>query len=213
MKKPETTKFNLDDRPQSYWGTSNARFANVKGEVRRRAIRQALAEGRLEEIPPEVRGDVLSPATREEAGRIHPSYMGGEYLLDYFPGEVEIARVALDSVTVDVTSVRARMSGGRIRYRAVDEYEAHIRVSPQSSRRPLTLRQLIRLIDTATCDVWPEEFVGLVCLEAHFDGANHERLAQFFHVSSAFYSELGPWYEEAAEGWLKRKRQELDEAG
>lgn len=37
-----------------------------------------------------------------------PSWMGGEYLPDSEPGEVEIARIVLQSTTMDVFSIRAR---------------------------------------------------------------------------------------------------------
>ena len=51
-------------------------------------------------------------------------FMGGEYLPDYLPEEVEIARVAMESTTADVISIRAFMEADNlIHYRVVDEYE------------------------------------------------------------------------------------------
>ncbi len=50
--------------------------------------------------------------------------MGDEYLPDYLPGEVEIARVSLRSVTADMIALRARPEGVGIRYRWVAEQEA-----------------------------------------------------------------------------------------
>ena len=49
-------------------------------------------------------------------------FMGGEYLPPVKKGEVEIARISLESVSGDQISVRARRSGGRISYSIVDEY-------------------------------------------------------------------------------------------
>jgi hypothetical protein len=89
---PDARKYYLDYRPHTYWGTPAARFANVKGEQRRQAIQRAITSGQLEEVPAELQADVLSPELRDAVGRIHPSLMGGEYLPDYLPGEVEIAR-------------------------------------------------------------------------------------------------------------------------
>jgi hypothetical protein len=54
--------------------------------------------------------------------RIHPLFMGGNYLPNPRPGEVEIARIFIYSTTGDVTAVYARRVGPRIRYRVVDEY-------------------------------------------------------------------------------------------
>ena len=66
--------------------------------------------------------NVLDKAMREAWGRMHPSNMGGEYLPPLRKGEVEIARISLESVTADQISVRARRVRERIRYRVVDEY-------------------------------------------------------------------------------------------
>jgi hypothetical protein len=208
---PDSRNYHLDYRPHAYWGAPAARFANVKGEQRRQAIERAIAEGRLEDMPSELRADVLSPELRDQVGSIDPSYMGGEYLPDYLPGEVEIARVALRSTTGDITSIRARKVGKRIRYRVVGGYEDAYRVSPQSSSLPLTLGQVIRLIDTTMNG---GGFVGLAgtARDSLFDGSNHEELATFVHVSSPFYPELEVWYEEEAAEWLERKREEVAEA-
>jgi hypothetical protein len=209
---PDSTKYDLDYRPANYWGSREAMFANVKGEVRRQAIWRAMADGRLEEVPEEVRADILSPLLREAAGRIHPTFMGGEYLPDYWTREVEIARVVCDSTTRDVESIRARRSGGRIRYRIVNEYETKYKTVRQSSTWPLTMRQLIHLIDTATCDEW-EGAGGLTTAarDLSYDNADPERLADFVRVSSPFYPQLESWYAEEAAEWVEKKQGELDE--
>src|SRR5438105_571660 len=114
----------LEFRPQSYWATPESRFANVKGRVRREAIKKALETGNLDELPPDIAKDELSRATVEAAGRIHPSFMGGEYLPSCDEDEIEIARVNLQSVTFDVISIRAWRKEGEIFYRVVDEYDS-----------------------------------------------------------------------------------------
>ena len=81
---------------------------------------------------------------------MRPSWMAGEYLPDYLPGEVEVARLVLETVTHDVVSIRARRRGSerRIVYRVVDEFESEFDFSPRSSRQPLSHGELARLIDT-----------------------------------------------------------------
>jgi hypothetical protein len=60
--------------------------------------------------------------SRSALGRLHPSFMGGEYLPDRRETEVEIARINIDSTTSDVTSVYAKAGKDRVLYRVVDEY-------------------------------------------------------------------------------------------
>jgi len=95
-------------------------------------------------------------------GELPPSWMDGEYLPDYLPGEVEIARIVLESVTQDVVSIRARRRGSerRIVYRVVDEFGSEFDFSPRSSRRPLSHGRLARLIDTLRNITNPVEGLG-----------------------------------------------------
>ena len=91
------------------------------------------------------------PAHADHSGLVddRPSWMGGEYLPDLLPGEVEIARIVIESLTQDVVSIRARRRGSerRIVYRVVDEFESGFDFSPRSSRQPLSHDELVRLID------------------------------------------------------------------
>ena len=143
----------LNFRPSSYWAWPTAISPNIKGEQRRKWLKDAVS-GRgtpLEEFPPGFFADSLEEPARQLVGRIHPSFMGGEYLPDYRRGEVEIARVSLRSTTGDVMSVRARPLKRGVGYRVVDEYpDMHVwRCWPKTSQVPLTLRGMIRLLDTA----------------------------------------------------------------
>jgi hypothetical protein len=93
-------------------------------------------QGRLDELVPTLTTEELSESDRASLGRIHPSFMGGEYLPDYLAGEVEIVRVELRSTTADVISLRARQVGPKdrsIEYRLVDEYETEFRFRPRQS--------------------------------------------------------------------------------
>ena len=142
-------------RPNSYWEPANdvlqAVLRNVKGTRRREMITDFFREGRLEELAQELASDELSDEARESLGRIHPTFMGGEYLPGYRANEVEIVRIELQSTTADVTSVRARLVGRkrpRIEYRVIDEYWSEFDFKPHSSTRPLTLGQLIDSLDS-----------------------------------------------------------------
>ena len=59
--------------------------------------------------------------SRSALGRLHPSFMGGEYLPDRRDTEVEIARINIDSTTSDVTRIYAKAGKDRIRYRVVSQ--------------------------------------------------------------------------------------------
>ena len=113
-------------RPRDYFGRHDLQtklLTQVKGTVRRKALREALEAGQIDEVPDAIKSAALSEGTRQYAGSLHPSFMGGEYLPTVKRAEVEIARIRIDSTTGDVTSVYARLVGQRISYRVVDEYQ------------------------------------------------------------------------------------------
>lgn len=197
----------LEFRPQSYWATPESRFANVKGRVRREAVKKALEAGNLDEVPPEIASDELSRELVEAAGRIHPSFMGGEYLPTYDEDEIEIARVNLQSVTFDVISIRAWRKNSEIFYRVVDEYESHFELPFESSQEPLSLKELIKLIDD-TDNLYAEDGGGLVwgVLDRNVDnGADPEEMRDFVDVESPFYAQLARYYSEQIDLWVDRR--------
>ncbi len=112
-------------QPVSYWEESDpltAILRNVKGTNRRQMIADFWDQDRFSELDPTLLADSPSPEVRRELEAIHPSFMGGEYLPDFFPSEVEIARIELKSTTSDVVSIRARRrpKDQLIHYRIVD---------------------------------------------------------------------------------------------
>jgi len=153
-----TTAFDLGFRPDSYWEPADAETAilsGITGQLRREMVRDFIrgeAPAALGEISDHYLADTLSEADRASLGRINPRFMGGEYLPPYLKGEVEIARIVLQSVTMDVYSIRARRRRGPIRYRMVDEYQTEFALGRKSSQGPLTLRQLIWLIESSSFD-------------------------------------------------------------
>jgi hypothetical protein len=94
-----------------------AALRNVKGRRRREMIKDYGEFGTLEQLDDNLLADTLDTDTRVSLGRIHPSFMGGEYLSNYHRSEVEIARIEFESTTCDVFSLRARPGGSRIKYR------------------------------------------------------------------------------------------------
>ena len=206
---PDPKNFALHYRPSSYWGpeTLEQHFGSrISGEVRRRAVLDDLAAGN--EPPAEVLASKLDESNRQALGAVHPRMMGGEYLPDFSEGEVEIARAVLDSTTMDVISLRARRTRTRILYRIADEYEgaSAYPAHPRTSRNPLTLKQLIHMIDSA--------YEG--GLDGCFRESNYEEgdsdpadLAHFCKISSTFYRGLSTWYDTKNDEWLAEEQAKL----
>jgi hypothetical protein len=209
---------NYDFRPESYWAPARtsleAALRNVKGRNRREMIRDYDSWGLLPALSDGLLQDTLDEDTRRGLGRIHPSFIGGEYLPDYRRDEVEIARIELQSTTSDVISIRARPRGRRIEYSVCDEYQVEYRLPQKTSRQPLSLRDLIRfLYSVEHPEHEPEwERFGFVLsfnqtsLECNGD---LETLEDFTSVSSDFYPEAGQHYAKAIDEWYRARATEL----
>jgi hypothetical protein len=189
----------LSYRPQSYfWPITNDThvIAAIKGERRRQAIRAAYDADRLTPLDALYATPTLSEVDRRAIGRLHPSFMGGEYLPDRRETEVEIARININSVTSDVTSVYAKARKDRILYRVVDEYggDTLTHKRTRSSKRPLPLGELITF------------FIGAWSLKRvlQINRLDREGAQRFTRPSSAFYPQfatairamIDEWYPE-----------------
>jgi hypothetical protein len=184
--------------------------------IRPTATERALEDPDDPHLPPVdfTFAEVLSQDEREAWGQIDPMFMGGEYLPELEPGEVEIARIELESVTGDVLQVRARQAEDGLRYRVVDEYGTRYHLTPSASASPLSFGDLIDLIDTARVTADSENRfdddrydIGLFdgILNATYDhGGDLEETRHFVSVSSAFYPTLTEYYERRAEAWCQR---------
>ena len=217
-------------RPESYSDFPDPvalALNGIQGQMRREMVRDMLtAEGEHREVCDGVLGPIqdglLEASISEDSvqslnHRLGPSWLGGEYLPRSLPGEVEIARIVLKSVLLDIFSIRARWRSGRYRYRVVDEYENNFDIRRKSSIRPLTLGQLIDLIQTGSQPDYIYNGNGLVegCWNGELkDGAGPgalEECVRFAHVESDHYPELAAWYEERGRQWrieLVRDRME-----
>jgi hypothetical protein len=176
----------LNFRPASYFwplGAERELLTYIKGAARRAALQRLIDEGQLAEIPGFLAEAKLSEEERSAIGRVHPQFMGGEYLPDQEEGEVEIARIEIDSTTADVTSVYASLDGSTIHYRVVDEYGGDTLSGPaeMDSKSPLSLGELEEFFVGA----WPL----LEVLEMNFENDSDGMLG-FFRAHSEFYPQL-----------------------
>ncbi len=157
---------------------------------------------------------ILQPALDEQhraaAGAVHPWLMGGEYLPDLLSDEVEIARVTLKSTTLDVISIRARRIKDQIVDRIVDEYmeegDDRFSIKPETSTAPLSLEQVIRVIEENDLVDGPRE--------GNYEGGTYcgpDEIFDFCTVSSAFYPELARRFDEANEEWRQAELAKLED--
>ena len=205
---PEVPGIDLAFRPSSYfWPLSleTHLLARIKGAERKAGVQRMIDAGRLDEIPSLLLQSSLDDAVRQAAGRIHPAFMGGEYLPDMMSNEVAILSVAIASTTQDVTCVYARRCKNRIHYRVVDEYqnESLSGRTARTSTRPLTLGELESFFN----DAWPIFDV----LEGNFgdDGYDLDEMLDFVRVESQFYPDIARLYTHRITEWAKGKRAEV----
>jgi hypothetical protein len=222
---PFDDQFDFDFRPETYWSelpSERSILGQIPGTVRRAIGEDALRGERL--APEEVEvifEKELSDKDRESWGRVHPHRMGGEYLPATEEDEVEVARIELASTTADVIQVRARNADGTIAYSVIDEYYdegSRYDVAPASCAQPLTLGELIDLIDTARQadegHLYGDDRIdiGLVdsARDLNYEGSGDaEGLRDFVRVSSAFYPELERYFQLRAEAWVEQKLADL----
>jgi hypothetical protein len=206
MQSNQPREIDLDFRPKSYfWPTAleTHLLSRIKGAERKAALKRLLDSGRPEDIPDFLAKSALSSAERQALGRIHPAFMGGEYLPDLMPTETMIARITIASTTQDVTCVYARRGKNRIHYRVVDEYEGQT-LSGRNTRtsvKPLTLAEL----GTFFSGAW----LLLDVLEANFGdhGYDEEEVLGFVvAIESEYYPELDRVYRERITDWAARQR-------
>ena len=208
----------LQYRPSTYWPESEnreQRLSHIQGEARRDITRKALEEGGIEAlniIGAEVATETLSNESRQAWGAMHPSLMGGEYLPDYEESDVEIARISLESVTADQICVLASGELGNIYYRVVDEYEEEYHLPITRSIEPLTLGELIRLLDE-TENPFNDAGGGLVRNHWLYNQnyMDPEVAVDFVSIASAFYPDLTEYFENEAACWLREQCDRLAE--
>jgi hypothetical protein len=211
---PEVPGIDLQFRPPSYFwplGLETHLLASIKGAERKAALKRLIEAGRIDEIPGFLAQSALSERDRQALGRIHPAFMGGEYLPNLTHSEVEIARITIASTTQDVTSVYARRGKNRIRYRVVDEYDGDTLSgkNTRTSTRPLTLGELEGFLNGA----W--SIFDVLAMNFGHSGYDRDEMLDFVvGVESQFYPQIGKLYERRIEAWAatRREKRALDTA-
>jgi len=192
-------------RPTNYfWAYDRGiRLAsNIKGAERKALYERLLKEGDSAACDELLTQSSLTVEQRRRAN-VHPAFMGGEYLPDCDPNEVEIARITIASTTQDVTCVYAKRVAGGIDYRVVDEYEG-MTLDEETARRttdPMALSELVQFFMTA----WDLRMV----LDANFVENGYPRShARGFIVdaSSTFYAQFGDAMGNYVENWIRAER-------
>lgn len=188
-------------RPRDYFGRYDMEaelMTRVKGTLRRKLLRKALESGKLDQVPPAARESALDEVNRQMIGRIHPLYMGGEYLQKMKREEVEIARISIQSTTGDVVCLYARPVGHRIAYRLADEYEGSSLDGPsaRTSMRPLTMGAMMKFF-LASWNLF-------TCLDCNYDNDLRGKL-NFFSAESEYY----PYFEHVLREQVIQHEQQL----
>ncbi len=194
-------------RPASYWKIADplkAILANVSGQARRQMIRDYWALGNVEALNEELLKDDLDENVRFDLGRIHPFFMGGEYLPARLYDEVTIVRINLQSTTFDVIELRARrIPGGKIGLRWVDEYETEFTQPVQEVECPFSFVELIEFISQSGpgMDDWGRFPLCYNVLNYDLTG-NAEELRDFTSFDSDFYPGLCSWCASEVDKWI-----------
>ena len=195
----------LTFRPQSYfWAKDHgvSLISDIKGANRRQIYESNLEHGEMDNLSPVFLQHSLTEEDRRLFGRLHPSFMGGEYLPNTASKEVEIARITIASTTHDVTCVYAKPLGKRIAYRIVDEYNGDTvtGISTRTSTAPLTLAALV--------DFFINGWNLLRCLDFNFSAYDYPRdeVHDFIlDASSSFYGQFGEAITARVDAWLDEK--------
>jgi hypothetical protein len=183
----------LDYAPETYWNKLGSHLGKDLNEFERR-LQAAISTGDW--------SNIRLPAVRF-------GFEGGNYLPKFLNCEVEIARLALESTTWDVKSIRARPTSRGIAYRVVDEYNSQYSFRPKTSRRPLSMRQLVDLIEGLNVDGASSSPAAMRAHQTVDDANAIRQLQTFVTVSSDFYPSLEAWYSYEADRWAMDQLSEL----
>lgn len=204
-------------RRASYFGSldTKTRILNrVSGTVRRSSVEQAMEDGSPLAVPADELDPLLDEQRLRRWGRVHPSMMGGEYLPEIVPGEIEIARIELQSVTADVISIRALEGAGGIDYSVVDEHESEYNVAIPHSPHPLSMRQVVQQINRsyAEGDHWCERLgvpLGVIAMNLEYE-ADPDTMLSFVTVRSDFYPQLENYFDRLCTRYVLRRMIDRD---
>ena len=207
-----TQKTDKHYRPSSYWEHNDPLaeiLAGVSGKARRQMIRDFWNTGRIEDLEESLLKDELDDDEKASLSRIHPFFMGGEYLPDRLLGEVTIVCIDLESTTHDVIELRARpLHDGRIKLRWVDEYDSEFSHDPYPDviDQPLSFKELKDFIRSTRPHPDLEAPLPLAYNVGNLTcgtSSEAENLRFFTRFSSEFYPGLATWAKEAVDAWIQ----------
>jgi hypothetical protein len=116
---------------------------------------------------------------------------------------IEIARIDLvGSVNGDIVQVLTHQVESGWQYQMKDTYETAFEVSPISSKEPLSLNELIGLIDTSESDYGTGYVVPVLDMNMENSDEPAESLRDFLKVSSTLYPQLEQHYRERINKWI-----------
>jgi len=198
-------KINLEYRPNNYFWACDSGIllsSEIKGAKRKSLYELSVFDEDSVKYDELLFKPSLNDDERKDIGRLNPSYLGGEFIPDKNINEIEIARITINSVTSDVTSVFASRKDDKIYYRVVDEYDGEtlIEETETESTLPMTLEELTNFFLTT----WPLMEV----LEMNFEAINYDyyEVKMFVHdASSSFYPEFGRLVDLRIDEWLTSK--------
>ncbi len=183
----------LDFVPETYWNNLRPDAGKDRNEFERR-LRNAILTGDW--------SNIRTPSVRF-------GFQGGDFLPKFLSCEVEIARLAIESTTWDVISLRARPTSRGIAYRVIDEYELKYSFHPKTTRLPLSMGQLTKLIEGLNVDGVSASPAAIRREQSADDAATISQMETFVTVSSDFYPALESWYQYEAKCWVKEQLSKL----
>lgn len=197
-------------RPESYSSLPDPLsiiLRHIKGSNRRRMIRDYWNANALNNIDDQLLKDTLTADEMHRLGRVHPSFLGGELLPKFRPGEEEIVRIELDSVLFDVKSVRARPASRGIAWRVVDDYPVNVYgkyiIKPKITAKPPSLGELIEMLDNGTHEY--EDLTGGLILGwniSQLGALEPAEIRGFTLIDSLFYPQLSAHCENVFDDWV-----------
>lgn len=162
-------------------------LAQIQNARVKAQIQAAYDAGKSEEATDLLQTAVRSPEIMHVLESVDPSFLGGNYLPPLEEGEVEIARLTLDSVTRDVKVAYAKPVHRRIRIRVLDEYDTdYLTAGPRFVARPLTLGHFARYF-VETIHLY--DILEMNCVTYREPGVGDplEAALAFFTAQSDFY--------------------------
>ena len=201
-------------RPKSYWDTFDdplqAILKNVKGTNRRQMIRDYWEAGRIEELFDTHLLDELGKKTGVVSARF--------ILHSWAANTCRTTRKVRWKLPASNWNPRRQMLSAFVRRKRaseshiliVDEYETEFNILPTHSDKPLTLSELVGLIDGAT----EEGSLGLYYTQMNYEGGERsiewlDQMRHFTRVESVFYPQLNLHYEKLLDLWYEEEKAKL----